>query len=81
MSRPESYDDAQWHVDATADTGVGYYAIKGWRVTCAWCDWEVTTPTKGEGMAMFREHERERFDAFAAKQPEDQSTSGSGGAS
>jgi hypothetical protein len=42
--------------------------VKGWHITCAWCDWTVTTPTKAEGLAMFRAHEAERFASFQATQ-------------
>ncbi|MCW2601850.1 MAG: hypothetical protein JWM02_3679 [Frankiales bacterium] len=65
---PDGFTDAQWHVDAIADSGVGYVVDKGWHLRCAWCSFEVTAPTKREAVDAYREHERERVEAFNREQ-------------
>lgn len=58
---PDGFTDAAWHVDAIADSGVGYTAERHWHLTCSWCPWFGVGPTKADVVGQYREHEAERF--------------------
>lgn len=55
---PEGFTDAQWHVDASGDTGTSHIlAGRLYIVQCEWCPEAFAARTKAEAVAMFREHE------------------------
>lgn len=63
---PPGWTDAQWHMEAIADSGNGYEVQRlpgrrGWRGSCLWCSWQDEWRLKREIVAAYREHERERW--------------------
>lgn len=64
-NRPEGYTDAQWHQEATADSGTDHVRYsKQHVIVCEWCDCVVFAPTLGEAATRFMAHRNEMYDQY-----------------
>lgn len=62
---PAGFSDAEWHQDATGDTGTDHVLHpRQYVITCEWCPGIFFAPTKRRAMALLERHRDDWYNRY-----------------